>query len=273
MFRGFNLEIPENIFDTQYLKLGTSQYSENSKNVKKSLDSFINPNGSLNGNKIQEYWFPNISSNVFLSHSHKDKNIAISLAGCLKACFDLDTFIDSCVWGYADELLKQIDNGHCLFQSNGMDFYDYEKRNGSTSHVHMILSTALSKMIDNTECIIFLNTPNSISSNDVIKKTSSPWIFSELAMIDIVRRKTKKYHRDEIESKKKSNFSESRQDSNLHIEYEPSLASLQDINIEILNKWLRSNTFSGSNSLDDLYKIVPERTEVKKYKRMVNFAQ
>jgi hypothetical protein len=271
MFRGFNLAISENIFNAQNFNRGRLKYSENSKNIKKSLDSFINTNGSLNGNKIQEYWFPSINSNIFISHSHKDENIAISLAGWLNEHFGLDTFIDSCVWGHADELLKQIDNNHCSFQSNGMTFYNYEKRNGSTSHVHMILSTALSKMIDNTECIIFLNTSNSINSNDTINKTSSPWIFSELAMIDIVRRKTKKYHRDEIESKKIVYFSENYQHRKLDIEYELNLTPLQDITFQALSQWFSLRTIYGSDSLDDLYKIVPERTKEKQFKHMAKY--
>jgi hypothetical protein len=269
MFRGFNLEISNNFFHPSYLNRGRLQYSENSKNIKKSLDSFINTNGSLNGNKIQEYWFPNINSNIFISHSHKDEEIAISLAGWLKECFGLDAFIDSCVWAHADELLKQIDNNHCTFQFEGKTFYDYEKRNGSTSHVHMILSTALSKMIDDTECIFFLNTPNSINSSDAVKKTGSPWIFSELAMIDIIRRKTKEYHRELIEKRKIIQLSES-YNRELKIEYEPTFTSLQDLEYKNLLEWMYSKPGNGSVSLDDLYKIVPDRI---KFKHMADFAR
>jgi hypothetical protein len=35
-------------------------------------------------------------------------------------------------------------------------------------------------MIDNTECLVFLNTPNSITSQGVVKRTHSPWLFMEL---------------------------------------------------------------------------------------------
>ena len=55
--------------------------------------------------------------------------------------------------------------------------YDYNKRNYSTSHVHMMLSTALTMMMDEAECVIFLNTPNALSTKDIVHKTESPWIF------------------------------------------------------------------------------------------------
>lgn len=42
----------------------------------------------------------------------------------------------------------------------------------------MMLNGALAKMINSTECLIFMNTPNSIKAQDVENenKTASPWI-------------------------------------------------------------------------------------------------
>lgn len=48
--------------------------------------------------------------------------------------------------------------------------YDYNLRNYTTSHVHMMLATALTEMIDNTECIMFYNTPNSVLLADDLQK-------------------------------------------------------------------------------------------------------
>ena len=66
--------------------------------------------------------------------------------------------------GYCDDLLRQIDNEHCKKEDGKT--YDYNLRNYTTSHVHMMLSTALTEMIDKTECIMFYNTPNSVSLAD-----------------------------------------------------------------------------------------------------------
>lgn len=92
-------------------------------------------------------------------------------------------------------MLKQIDNKYCIHDDG--ETYDYELRNYTTSHVHMMLSTALTEMIDNTECIMFYNTPNSISLADDIqtiksakkKVTLSPWIYHELAMTSLVKKR------------------------------------------------------------------------------------
>ena len=107
--------------------------------------------------------------------------------------FNLTAFIDSCVWGYCDNLLQQIDDAHCK-KKDGKT-YNYNLRNYTTSHVHMMLSTALTEMIDHTECIMFYNTPNSVSLVDDLqaikgekkKVTLSPWIYHELAMTSFIR--------------------------------------------------------------------------------------
>jgi hypothetical protein len=56
----------------------------------------------------------------------------------------------------------------------------------------MILNTALHKMINNCEVFIFLGTPNSVSVKQGIESQElvrSPWILSELALVQHIRRK------------------------------------------------------------------------------------
>ena len=56
----------------------------------------------------------------------------------------------------------------------------------------MMLSTALTMMIDKVECVLFLNTPKSIDTTEVIDKTKSPWIYLEMAMMKLVRKRNRK---------------------------------------------------------------------------------
>ncbi|HTF28713.1 MAG TPA: hypothetical protein VK625_07705, partial [Flavitalea sp.] len=98
----------------------------------------------------------------FISHSHSDKEKAIALSGYLFHEFDLRSFVDSCVWGYANDLLKLINDKYC--KSLDGKLYDYNKTVFSSSHVHMMLSSAISSMMDRTECLFFYNSPKSISA-------------------------------------------------------------------------------------------------------------
>ena len=190
MYRGFNLLLENNCFKQDYFeeiqKIGFESFSNQRANIIEKISSFANGDGSLDGTKMQENWFPQIKADIFISHSHKDEKLALALAGWLKDSFGLTAFIDSCVWGYANDLLKIIDDKYCL---KDMHSYSYEKRNYSTSHVHMMLSVALTQMIDNTECLFFLNTPNSLTPGTIINQTESPWIYSEIATTRLIKRR------------------------------------------------------------------------------------
>ncbi len=202
MLKGFNLtlrsssELPSSVFDGELpdYTLSRGLDANPSDKVEKALQEYIVHGGALDGSHVQDDWFPNFPNcNVFISHSRNDGPLAMALAGWLSKTFELKSFIDSEVWGHADRLLEQIDKKYCMI--NAPNLYSYKKRNLSTSHVHMMLITALAKMIDQTECFIFLNTPQSttrVGSKDPTTTTSSPWLFAELAIARTIRRRIPK---------------------------------------------------------------------------------
>lgn len=165
-------------FDSVYREFMTKN------KLKKMIKESSFEEGTLHADSIWDDWFPEIKADVFISHSSTDVNDAKKFANFLKEYFNLTSFIDSDIWGHADELLRDIDNTYCL--NHGGETYDYKKRNASTAHVHMILSHALTRMIDKTECVIFLESDNSITTKDAVNKTYSPWIFHELATVDSI---------------------------------------------------------------------------------------
>ncbi|HNW82749.1 MAG TPA: hypothetical protein PKG52_07655 [bacterium] len=256
MYKAYNLKVgffdELNLYD--YLNEGTNIFNKNSHKIKSTLDSFALKDGSLDGSKMQEDWFPQIKADVFISHSHKDENLAKCFAGWLKDCFDLDSFIDSCVWGYSNNLLKIIDEEFC--KNTNAPTYNYNKRNGSTSHVHMMLSTALTMMLDKTECVFFLNTPNSITTDSVISRTYSPWIYHEIAMTKLIKENIPARH-----SMKKESLNEQfrRKAAELKFQYVLPVDHLIKIDVDTLLKWEQGCLFSldseKGDNLDDLYDI------------------
>lgn len=252
MYRGFNLnKIDKKKFNQSY-NTGLNIFNEDRKKVMGILKDYTLNEGVLNGTKMQSDWFPQINSHIFISHSHNDQEDVIALAGWLYDTFNLKSFIDSCVWGNANDLLKLIDDKYCL-QSDGN--YDYDKRNYSTSHVHMILSTALTKMIDKSECLIFYNTPKSISSASIIATTESPWIYSEILISQVLRHKVPS--RLKVEDTRM--FSKGGAiNEHLRIEYELDLKHLNPIDEDFLQLWKKCKQSQGSN-LDILYKLSPSQ--------------
>ncbi|GAA7186172.1 hypothetical protein ID0440_02940 [Helicobacter pylori] len=79
------------------------------KNAKHSNDDIV-----LNHIKIKEAFFspfkPQLkSAQVFLSHSHADKNKALKVKGYLEEYLDTEcVFIDSLFWDYKDDVLNEL---------------------------------------------------------------------------------------------------------------------------------------------------------------------
>lgn len=185
MYKAYSLRVDDNTFD-RFLDDGNVVRKANNSAAQSGLDAFFDDDGSLFATRVMDEWFPRVNAKVFISHSHKDEKIAIGLAGWLKGQLGISSFIDSCVWGYSPKLLKKLDEKFCL-QDDG--YYSYSKRNITNGHVNMMLATSLTKMIDQCECIIFLNTPNSISCKGCIERdgTESPWIYAEIEATRLLR--------------------------------------------------------------------------------------
>lgn len=231
------------------ITIGESIFSQNKRQVGPTLHNLLGSNGAIDGTQLREHWFPQIEADIFISHSHRDRDLALAFAGWLWAHFRLKSFIDSCVWNYADDLLTSIDNTYCRNPEGRT--YDYKKRNSSTSHVHMMLITALGMMIDSSEVLFFLNTPQSITTKGSVEKTQSPWLFAEIALAQIVRRQNPRNPMRLMESMIKGAA------EGIPIEYTmSSLAALSSITPDKLDYWKKEVKKSPEHPLDVMYEIL-----------------
>lgn len=262
MFSRFNYK-PEEYF-RNYIKgcyySGKSLYDEQQKKISYNLEDFLLKNGHIDGTALKNNWFKGVEANVFLSHSHQDEYDVIAFAGWLYEKFGLKVFIDSCVWGYCDELLQEIDNKYCKI--NGTESYYYSSRNITTSHVHTMLAASLSEMLDQTECLIFFNTPNSIVlENDVKDRTYSQWLYYELSMAHLIKTTVpQRRKRGSIfESAGHLNFVFAERRDSVTIEYDVGklLNNLVELKDSDLSRWSLGHREEdkGGYSLDELYKI------------------
>ena len=168
-------------------------------------------NGILDGKKITDDWFPSpfflvdkqgsidntFSSNtyrisppdVFISHSHQDEQKILRLVDYLYDKYGIKSFVDSIFWDYCDDLLRMLDNKYNKeYNPHDGYFYYYTGRNITTSHVHMMLAEALTNVIDNTECFLFIKSSNSVPTIlDAIENTRSPWIYHEINTVKSMR--------------------------------------------------------------------------------------
>lgn len=262
MVTGYNLRLDKNTSEfLDYVELGKNHLNTQKAKTTEYLQKYI-IDGIADGTHIERDWFPQIDADIFISHSHTDEKLAQGLAGWLNHTFGLNCFIDSCVWGYSDEILEKINDAYSDRQGKptGGCTYDHKKCNTASKHVNTMLTIALHKMIDKAEVTLLLNTQNSISKYaDVYQKaTYSPWIYSEIVCTEIVRKKTISEYRDNKILEHYIEKSEFRNDG-FSAAYEVSLGHLKEMDMQCLKEWKNSyEKHKVKYALDSLYKITHE---------------
>lgn len=255
MFAGYKIDIGIDYFSNNDYKLIFEEqvFKKQKKQIEISLNKYIGPDGNIQGSDIINDWFPEIKADVFISHSHKDIELVKAFAGMLYDNFGIYSFVDSFVWEYADDLLKNIDDKYCYKEASKA--YDYNIRNRSTAHVHMMLNSALINMIDCTECLFFVNTPNSISTNDIKRKeqVGSPWIYSELLYSRVLRQVMP----DRLKKKKKSIYHMDEtagvSQALTNVRYDITTDHLINLTQKELTEWIKGKNGIACDSLDRLY--------------------
>ncbi len=131
----------------------------------------------LNHNRIKEAFFspfkPQLkNAQVFLSHSHADKNKALEVKYYLENQTKRKVFIDSLFWDYKDDVLNKL-----------AKYDDISKIKDAFT---LILRESLQDMIEKCPYFVFLQSKSSVSNKglsrnqDLLKITYSAWIYEEL---------------------------------------------------------------------------------------------
>ncbi|MGN8413456.1 TIR domain protein [Helicobacter pylori] len=145
----------------------TKKIYELIKNAKHSNDGIV-----LNHNKIKEAFFspfkPQLkNAQVFLSHSHADRNKALEVKDYLESQTKRKVFIDSLFWDYKDDVLNKL--------------AEYDDISRIEDAFTLILRESLQDMIEKCPYFVFLQSKNSVSFNqNLLKITYSAWIYEEL---------------------------------------------------------------------------------------------
>lgn len=215
--------------------LSKAKYKKNRKTPKNELEKYfidkLENQKMLSGEKIIQDNFPdNVNADVFISHSHNDKILALFLRFYLKKKLNLNCFVDSSVWHNAFDLLKEVDD---YFSKKGEHLYDYDKRNQTTSNIFIMLANALSYMIDKCPIVIFISSENSqVSYQDSMilqDKTYSPWLFHEISMVHLLPRK-------EPSPPQSTESLSNKTASCLKVEYPIDVSDLPTLTFDLLNQ-------------------------------------
>ncbi|GAA7940525.1 toll/interleukin-1 receptor domain-containing protein [Helicobacter pylori] len=136
----------------------------------------------LKRNEIKEAFFspfkPQLkNAQVFLSHSHADRNKALEVKNYLENQTKRKVFIDSLFWDYKDDVLSKLAK-YAEYDDNDISRIEYA--------FTLILRESLEDMIKKCPYFVFLQSSNSVSNQwlsrnqDLLKITYSAWIYEEL---------------------------------------------------------------------------------------------
>ncbi|KFH27459.1 hypothetical protein JM68_00160 [Helicobacter pylori] len=157
------------------------QVNEVAKKIYKLIEGAKHSNDEiiLNHNKIKEAFFspfePQLKdAQVFLSHSHADKNKALKVKNYLEEDLDAEcVFIDSLFWDYKDNIMKEMSK--------------YDNTSKIEDAFTLILRESLQDMIEKCPYFVFLKSKNSVSDQELSRITYSAWIYEELKIAHSIR--------------------------------------------------------------------------------------
>ncbi|GAA8903856.1 toll/interleukin-1 receptor domain-containing protein [Helicobacter pylori] len=156
------------------------QVNEVAKKIYKLIEDAKHSNDDiiLNHNKIKEAFFSPFKSQlknaqVFLSHSHADKNKALEVKNYLESKTNHRVFIDSLFWDYKDDVLNKL--------------AEYDDTSKIEDAFTLILRESLQDMIEKCPYFVFLQSNNSVSNQGLSHTTYSAWIYEELKIAHSIR--------------------------------------------------------------------------------------
>ncbi|MGN8465954.1 TIR domain protein [Helicobacter pylori] len=141
--------------------------------IQKSLKN--NEYTLLNRNEIKEAFFspfkPQLKTvQVFLSHSHADRNKALEVKNYLENQTKRKVFIDSLFWDYKDDVLNELAD----------ELAEYNDISRIEDTFTLILRESLQDMIEKCPYFVFLQSKNSVPNQGLSRITHSAWIYEEL---------------------------------------------------------------------------------------------
>ncbi|TPH99657.1 TIR domain protein [Helicobacter pylori] len=167
---------------TRYFNNQAYQVNEVAEKINKLIRNaqYSNDDIVLNHNKIKEAFFspfkPQLkNAQVFLSHSHADKNKALEVKDYLENQTKRKVFIDSLFWDYKDDVLNEL-----------AKYDDISKIKDAFTLILRESLQDMQDMIEKCPYFVFLQSKNSVPNQglsrnqDLLKITYSAWIYEEL---------------------------------------------------------------------------------------------
>lgn len=131
----------------------------------------------IDAEKVQNKFFKNYKGVIFISHSHKEKELVAPIKDIIQEMTGVSCFVDSEVWSNVYEIRDKIADKYAL---NGQEnFYYKDPYDLISRSTYFILLRALQEVIRYSCAFIYIDSDQVKGGSDR-DFTSSPWIGEEL---------------------------------------------------------------------------------------------
>ena len=259
MYKGYHFPLANELLShyllraEEYKRIGMDQKDKAQKVIQEKI---LSGKWVIDGEGTESEWFPQLKKHVFISHSHKDEDIALLVAGVLKDRLGIDAFVDSAAWGcyreLAERLYEAASGRYISLSSSQKDLL----RSSATEHAHCMLSKSLIQMMDRCECMLFLGTKASVGLNNIGTSdysTFSPWIYTEIEASRVLRRR--KYQRSFVKAANESLRSVAMDEApRVEVVYPLNLEHLGKLSPQTLLQWVTKAEEIKRRLVDDQYR-------------------
>ena len=261
MYKGYHLSMASELLSHYALRAESESYKEIGRAQKEAVQKVIQAkilSGKwvIAGAETESEWFPQLKKHVFISHSHKDEDAALLMAGVLKGRLGIDAFVDSAAWGCYRELAEYLYDVSRRGYPSITSQQTTQLKMSATEHAHCMLSKSLIQMMDRCECLIFLDTPASVGLRNISidrRSTFSPWIYTEIEASRLLRRY--KYPRFLVKVANESLRSFAMDEApRVEVVYPLNLEHLDKLSPQMLLQWVANVEEKKSRLADDKYR-------------------
>lgn len=259
MYKGYQFSMANELLShyeleaDRYKRIGRTEKDVAQKVIQEKI---LSGTWVIDGAGTESEWFPKLKKHVFISHSHKDEDGALLVAGVLKDRLGIEAFVDSAAWGcyrdLADSLYASaLCRHHCLSESQKTML-----KSSATEHAHCMLSKSLIQMMDRCECLIFLDTPASVGLRNITadsRSTFSPWIYTEIEASRLLRRYKCPRFLEKVSNESLRSFAMD-EAPRVQIVYPLNLGHLEKLDPQMFLLWVANAEEKKRRLADDQYR-------------------
>lgn len=179
MYKGYLVKNCNEIIKYEPSSAPSTEFKERQEKFDSYVNSLVNERQTvLDGNRLENIFFPLENFDFFISHSSRDWELAQYVKMMLSSNHERTSFIDSDIWLHVDLMINNLATKLAPGNKNLLLTI--------AANANVMLAASLIRMLDRCKYFLFLETPGALAEWRGNSRTFSPWIMLELVASKIM---------------------------------------------------------------------------------------